>query len=182
MKSTILLVAGASFVAAQNLTGEPDCAIPCLQNAIASVCTPATDQGCSCANQGPIANAAVSCLLANCDSAGLTQAQAAGAQLCVDYSATAAPQTTGAPTSLPTLSPTGAGSAANATTAQPTTEASSTPTTSPSSRTAETGTAAASSAAATSASAAAAADAVVPRFGAQAGVLGALLAGVVAML
>ncbi|KAJ4386502.1 hypothetical protein N0V93_009399 [Gnomoniopsis smithogilvyi] len=178
MKSAFFIAAAsAGLVAAQNLTGEPDCAVPCLSTAIAAVCTPASDQGCACASQGAIGQSALTCLLSNCNGTELGQAQSAGAQLCVDYSATAtgvastSASSSNATTPMTTGTTTGSGATATGATTT------SGRTTSGSSSTSSTATG--SSASATSSAGANGLNGVVA---AQAGLLGALLAGVAAVL
>lgn len=144
--------------------------VPCLSSAIAAICTPASDTGCACASQGAIGQAGLSCLLSSCNGTDLGKAQSAGAQICVDYSATATGivASTSSANHSTTASITGSttGSAATATSGRTTTSGSSTSATG-------------SSASATSS---AGANGMNGAVAAQAGLLGAMLAGVAALL
>jgi hypothetical protein len=70
---------------AQNFEGEPACAIPCLSAAIQQVGCPLTDQGCACASQAAIGNAAVGCFITACAPADLVKASSVGVALCTSY-------------------------------------------------------------------------------------------------
>ena len=53
MRASLFLMAAAAMVVnAQNLTGEPDCAVPCLQDAIKKSNCDVNDQGCQCSDAG----------------------------------------------------------------------------------------------------------------------------------
>ncbi|PSR88537.1 hypothetical protein BD289DRAFT_231210 [Coniella lustricola] len=182
MMKFVLFLGVASLAAAQNLSGEPACATPCLSTAIAAVCTPASDQGCACASQSAIANSAVSCLLASCNSTDLIQAQSAGTALCVAYSATAS-GSSGSSTASETGSSTTTTSGATATVATTTTNSDGSSITSVATLT---GTAASSvsasaSSAASSASSSAAAGLGQGSVAAGAGVVGLIMAGLMAL-
>jgi len=89
MKTTLLFLAAlSSFVAAQNLPGEPPCATACLSSAIDKVCQP-SDVACQCgpAGQSSIAGLVAPCLLSACGTipGALETAQAVGSQLCSEY-------------------------------------------------------------------------------------------------
>ncbi|KAJ9145495.1 hypothetical protein NKR23_g5256 [Pleurostoma richardsiae] len=96
MKNTLILLIAAA-VSAQDLSGEPSCAVPCLSSAINAYCTPGTNMPCQCGpTQTAIANAAIPCLLDNCSFSDLFIAQSVGYAKCASWSATATP----APTTL----------------------------------------------------------------------------------
>ncbi|WYZ39232.1 hypothetical protein EsH8_III_001146 [Colletotrichum jinshuiense] len=104
MKFTLVLVA-AGLVAAQDFSGQPECAIPCLRDAIPKVGCALTDTACQCTTekQQALIPIAAPCLLAGCNSADLTKAQSAAAAACAAFlaTATAAPASaTGATGSL----------------------------------------------------------------------------------
>ncbi|KAK0111675.1 hypothetical protein ONS95_002020 [Cadophora gregata] len=97
MKTSTLLttVFGLALASAQNLSGQPACATPCLASAIAAAGCPLTDQGCQCGTGKPAIQAVVAtCLVANCNASDLAAAASIGNDLCVAYSATAPPGTT----------------------------------------------------------------------------------------
>ncbi|KAF9879457.1 CFEM domain-containing protein [Colletotrichum karsti] len=90
MKFTLALLA-AGLVAAQDFSGQPECAIPCLRDAIPKVGCALTDTACQCAadKQEQLVPFAAPCLLSACNSADLGKAQAAAADACKKFLATA---------------------------------------------------------------------------------------------
>ncbi|RDL31532.1 uncharacterized protein BP5553_09741 [Venustampulla echinocandica] len=115
MKTTsfaLVVAAAASIVSAQDLSGEPACAIPCLTSAISKVGCGLTDQACQCGTgMAPIQTAVTPCLISNCSPADLIIAASVGSKLCADYSATA---TGGAASGSGTGSATASGSGSGA--------------------------------------------------------------------
>ncbi|KAJ0384936.1 hypothetical protein COL922a_007346 [Colletotrichum nupharicola] len=94
MKFSLALLA-AGLVAAQDFSGQPDCAIPCLRDAIPKVGCALTDTACQCASdkQEALVPVAAPCLLSACSSADLGKAQAAAAAACQKFLATASGST-----------------------------------------------------------------------------------------
>lgn len=78
----------STLAVAQNLSGEPSCAVPCIQSGISAAgCNP-TDVGCQCGPaQDSIANVVATCLLSACPASLLSTIIAVGTSLCSEYSA-----------------------------------------------------------------------------------------------
>lgn len=86
MKS-VLVFAVAGAVLAQNMSGEPACAIPCITSAIVAAGCHLTDQGCACSKTAQIEPLCAPCLLKACPApSDISQAAAAGSTLCKEYS------------------------------------------------------------------------------------------------
>ncbi|KAF6816456.1 hypothetical protein CMUS01_04038 [Colletotrichum musicola] len=93
MKFTLALVA-AGLVAAQDFSGVPQCALPCLADAIPKVGCALTDTACQCSTekQEALVPIAAPCLLSACNSGDLGKAQSAAAAACSRFLATASAQ------------------------------------------------------------------------------------------
>jgi len=112
MKITLLVLAAAGLASAQNLNGEPQCAVsfallilitqlgptyltsqqvPGLQSAIASSGCALNDVACQCGSgQTKIQNLVTGCLLGACNASEVQQAASVGLGLCSAYSASLA--------------------------------------------------------------------------------------------
>ncbi|KAL6410450.1 hypothetical protein AUP68_06873 [Ilyonectria robusta] len=91
MKAAFFALAAAGLVAAQNLSGVPECAVKCITDGIKETNCDPTDSGCLCSaeTQSKLAAAAGPCLQKACSSSDLLKALDAAGALCVAYSATA---------------------------------------------------------------------------------------------
>jgi len=92
MKTSTFLttVFGLGLATAQNLSGQPACASPCLSSAITAAGCALADQGCQCGTgKASIQNLVATCLLSGCNPTDLAAAASVGNALCVAYSATA---------------------------------------------------------------------------------------------
>ena len=88
MKSVLALAAVAALVSAQNLGGQPACALPCLAKAIPQTSCAMADSACLCRPdiQAQLAPLVAGCLVTACtDASDLLKAQAAGAAACAAY-------------------------------------------------------------------------------------------------
>ncbi|KAK8008492.1 CFEM domain-containing protein [Apiospora marii] len=86
----VLILASAALAAAQGyFVGEPDCAIPCLTDAISKVGCAAGDISCQCspATQSSLAPIVAPCLTSKCSSKELGQALQAGNDICSSFAA-----------------------------------------------------------------------------------------------
>ncbi|KAK8072574.1 hypothetical protein PG996_005922 [Apiospora saccharicola] len=86
----VLILASAALVAAQGyFVGEPDCAIPCLTDAISKVGCAAGDISCQCspATQSALVPLVAPCLTSKCSSKELSQALQAGNDICSSFAA-----------------------------------------------------------------------------------------------
>ncbi|KAH7317868.1 hypothetical protein BKA65DRAFT_109299 [Rhexocercosporidium sp. MPI-PUGE-AT-0058] len=117
MKTTILLSAVLGLATAQNLSGQPACASPCLSSAITAVGCALNDQGCQCGTgKASLQIAVATCLIAGCSPSDLALAQQVGNQLCLAYSSTAAGLTIQTSTGPLTTTGSGLGTTTTATT------------------------------------------------------------------
>ncbi|KAH6715782.1 hypothetical protein DL95DRAFT_389736 [Leptodontidium sp. 2 PMI_412] len=117
MKTAILLSAVLGLAAAQNLSGQPACASPCLSSAITAVGCALNDQGCQCGTgKSSIQIAVATCLIAGCSPSDLALAQKVGNELCLAYSSTAAVLTIQTSTGPLTTTGSGLGTTTTATT------------------------------------------------------------------
>ncbi|KAK1238599.1 hypothetical protein MKX07_004175 [Trichoderma sp. CBMAI-0711] len=84
MKASVLSVLLAGLVAAQDFTGQPECAIPCLKDAIPKAGCALTDTACACKPdvQAKLLGLVGPCLLSKCSPGDLAKAQAAAADAC----------------------------------------------------------------------------------------------------
>lgn len=91
MKAAFFALAAAGLVAAQNLSGVPECAVKCITDGIKETNCDPTDSGCLCSaeTQSKLAAAAGPCLQKACSSSDLLNALDAAGALCAAYSATA---------------------------------------------------------------------------------------------
>ncbi|KAF7548765.1 hypothetical protein G7046_g8562 [Stylonectria norvegica] len=91
MKVTLFAFAAVGFVAAQNFDGIPECAIPCLKEAIPKVGCALDDQACQCNadTQSKLVSIVSPCLIKACSSNELIKVQDAAGAACAAYSATA---------------------------------------------------------------------------------------------
>ncbi|KAK7962187.1 uncharacterized protein PG986_003012 [Apiospora aurea] len=86
----VLILATAALAAAQGyFVGEPDCAIPCLTDAIGKVGCAAGDIKCQCSSdtQTALVPLVGPCLQSKCSAKELGQALQAGNDICSSYSA-----------------------------------------------------------------------------------------------
>ncbi|KAH6888011.1 hypothetical protein B0T10DRAFT_460664 [Thelonectria olida] len=91
MKAVFLALAALGSVAAINLDGIPDCAVPCLKEAIPEVGCDLDDTACQCstATQEKLVSVVSPCLLKKCSANELNRAQEAAGAACAAYSASA---------------------------------------------------------------------------------------------
>lgn len=84
MKASVLSLLLAGLVAAQDFTGQPECAIPCLKDAIPKAGCALTDTACACKPdvQAKLLGLVGPCLLSKCSPGDLAKAQAAAADAC----------------------------------------------------------------------------------------------------
>ncbi|TFB00986.1 hypothetical protein CCMA1212_007165 [Trichoderma ghanense] len=84
MKASVLSLLLAGLVAAQDFTGQPDCAIPCLKDAIPKAGCALEDTACACKPdvQAKLLGLVGPCLLSKCSPSDLAKAQAAAADAC----------------------------------------------------------------------------------------------------
>ncbi|KAI5464076.1 hypothetical protein BGZ63DRAFT_143615 [Mariannaea sp. PMI_226] len=96
MKAAFVIFTALGSVAAINLDGIPECAVPCLQDAIPKVGCSLDDTGCQCSTttQEKLAGIVAPCLIKKCSPSELNQAQEAAGAACAAYSASAAAPTT----------------------------------------------------------------------------------------
>ncbi|KAL7806308.1 cell wall protein [Trichoderma gracile] len=82
--SVIALLFAAGLVAAQDFTGQPECAIPCLEDAIPKAGCAIEDTACACKPdvQAKLVGLVGPCLLSKCSSGDVAKAQAAAADAC----------------------------------------------------------------------------------------------------
>jgi hypothetical protein len=105
MKSSIFALLAASFVAAQNFDGIPECAQKCLEEAIPEAGCDIDDSACQCreSTQARLQTLAAPCILRDCDASEQIQALQNGQALCASLSRTATDQgTDGSMTIMPT--------------------------------------------------------------------------------
>ncbi|KAK8074682.1 hypothetical protein PG997_009345 [Apiospora hydei] len=122
----VLILATAALAAAQGyFVGEPDCAIPCLTDAIGKVGCAAGDIKCQCSpdTQTALVPLVGPCLQSKCSAKELGQALQAGNDICSSYSAgkltfTASPMPSSASAAM-TTAPSGSGSASGTTLSEP---------------------------------------------------------------
>lgn len=100
MKTAFLALAALGSVTALSLDGIPECAAPCLQEAIPKVGCGLDDTACQCSasTQEKLVSVVSPCLLKQCSSKELAQAQEAAGAQCIMYSASAAASTAAAST------------------------------------------------------------------------------------
>ncbi|KAL6871804.1 cell wall protein [Trichoderma novae-zelandiae] len=84
MKVSVVSLLLAGLVAAQDFSGQPDCAIPCLKDAIPKAGCALTDTACACKPdvQAKLVGLVGPCLLSKCSPSDLAKAQAAAADAC----------------------------------------------------------------------------------------------------
>ncbi|EHK16973.1 uncharacterized protein TRIVIDRAFT_82827 [Trichoderma virens Gv29-8] len=84
MKASVITLLLAGLVAAQDFTGQPDCAIPCLKDAIPKAGCALTDTACACKAdvQAKLAGLVAPCLISKCSASDLAKAQSAAAEAC----------------------------------------------------------------------------------------------------
>ncbi|KAM0249011.1 hypothetical protein ACHAQJ_009217 [Trichoderma viride] len=130
MKASVISLLLAGLVAAQDFSGQPDCAIPCLKDAIPKAGCALTDTACQCktSTQAELAGLAAPCLITKCSTSDLAKAQAAAAAACkkdVGGSSSASSAATTEPSSETSAPATTSGAATTeaATTAPPSTSA-----------------------------------------------------------
>ncbi|KAH6604165.1 cfem domain-containing [Trichoderma cornu-damae] len=150
MKASVVSLLLAGLVAAQDFAGQPQCAIPCLEDAIPKAGCALTDTACACKPdvQAKLLTLVGPCLIRKCSPADLGQAQAAAADACkkLAASASSSPQSvvehsTEAATTAPGSSTTAPGSSTTAATGSTTAESATTRSTTAESTTAESTTA-----------------------------------------
>ncbi|EGR46556.1 cell wall protein [Trichoderma reesei QM6a] len=162
MKASVLSLLLAGLVAAQDFTGQPECAIPCLKDAIPKAGCALTDTACACKPdvQAKLLGLVGPCLLSKCSPSDLAKAQAAAADAC-KKNAGGSTETSSAATATATATATEPASETTTSAAETTTEAATTTdagtttteaTTAPASTTAASTTAAGTTAAETSTS------------------------------
>ncbi|EXU95698.1 hypothetical protein X797_011213 [Metarhizium robertsii] len=86
MKSQLLLAASVTLATAFDFSGQPECAVHCLKDAIAMVnCT--LDLQCVCpkSTQGTIRDEAMGCVFASCQASDVVKAQKAAAAACATF-------------------------------------------------------------------------------------------------
>jgi hypothetical protein len=90
MKVAFFTLVAAGFVAAQDFSGQPECAIACLEENIPKVDCKLDDTGCQCnpATQSKLRGIIAPCLLSNCNPPDLLQAQTAAQQACAAFAST----------------------------------------------------------------------------------------------
>ncbi|KAL6794743.1 hypothetical protein GGI42DRAFT_134842 [Trichoderma sp. SZMC 28013] len=84
MKASVVALLLTGLVAAQDFTGQPDCAIGCLKDAIPKAGCALTDTACQCQvdTQAKLVGLAAPCLISKCSPSDLAKAQAAAAAAC----------------------------------------------------------------------------------------------------
>ncbi|TVY90840.1 hypothetical protein LAWI1_G001654 [Lachnellula willkommii] len=113
MKTTLLVLAATGLASAQVFNGEPQCALPCLQSAIASAGCGPDDYICQCISaREKIQDLVTPCLISACNGSEVAVAASVGLGLCSGFSASLAagtgtaastPASTPASTTAPTL-------------------------------------------------------------------------------
>jgi hypothetical protein len=100
MKATIVALAAAGFVAAQDFSGQPECALPCLMDAIQQIDCAATDSACLCQEdtQAELRGIVAPCLLDACSPQDLLRAQQAAGEACAQQSESGSPSSTASET------------------------------------------------------------------------------------
>ncbi|KAH8169910.1 CFEM domain-containing protein [Sarocladium implicatum] len=88
MKTTFVALFAASLASAQQFGGVPECAQKCIQEALPKVGCDVSDTACACESgtQARLRSVVAPCLLSECDSEELVQAQQAGAAQCEQQS------------------------------------------------------------------------------------------------
>jgi hypothetical protein len=101
MKASLVVLAAAGLVAAQDFSGQPDCALPCLKDAIPQVGCALDDPACACAAdaQRKLVGIVGPCLLKACQPQEVVQAQQAAAKACAALSESGSPATSASETS-----------------------------------------------------------------------------------
>ncbi|PHH62728.1 hypothetical protein CDD81_6716 [Ophiocordyceps australis] len=103
MKATFIILVVARFAAAQDISDQPQCAVPCLAEALAKVGCPVQDIACACKpdNQHKIRSLAISCVLSKCKPDTAVKAEQAASVVCARMNAG---QTDSVPTGFMTSS------------------------------------------------------------------------------
>ncbi|KAH6697491.1 hypothetical protein F5X68DRAFT_186398 [Plectosphaerella plurivora] len=120
MKYILALAATAvGLVAAQDFTGQPECAVNCLREFIPQIGCALDDTGCQCnsENQARLQPLITPCFLANCNATELSQAVTAASTACAAFLATASGgvPVSGTPTGGSSSSAAGSSSSASGT-------------------------------------------------------------------
>ncbi|KAL7898414.1 hypothetical protein HDV63DRAFT_373738 [Trichoderma sp. SZMC 28014] len=89
MKASVVTLLLTGLVAAQDFSGQPDCAIPCLKDAIPKAGCALTDTACQCktSTQAQLVGLVAPCLIEKCSASDLAKAQSAAAAACKDEAA-----------------------------------------------------------------------------------------------
>ncbi|KAK4087996.1 hypothetical protein Purlil1_7754 [Purpureocillium lilacinum] len=114
MKATFVTLAIAGLVAAQDFTGQPDCAIPCLKDAIPKIGCKLEDVACACKPdaQAKLLPLVSGCILSKCSPADVAKAQSAANAACAKIATQS-----GSASGSGSASATGSGSATGSATA-----------------------------------------------------------------
>ncbi|KAI8722152.1 CFEM domain-containing protein [Fusarium sp. LHS14.1] len=108
MKATLFLVA-AGLVAAQDFTGQPECALKCLEEYVPKAGCDLEDTACQCdpAFQEKLTPQISPCLMKECEAADLPKALAAAQAACEAFSSAAGKSGTVTPTATVSATVTG---------------------------------------------------------------------------